>query len=97
MLIQVADGGLTIPIFWVTVTSVTTYLYRILTILRGTLYSKEEKMSLENAREILKEKQMTQWGFERDMREILMAHILVELIEEVRFMRNDLYKLLQNK
>jgi hypothetical protein len=34
----------------------------------------------------MQEKQMTQWAFERDMREILMARLLVELIEAVRFM-----------
>ena len=56
-------------------------------------------MSLEHAQEVLKkQEELTKGMFDKnDIRAVLTSQILVDLIEEVRLLRNDLSKLNQNE
>ncbi len=55
-------------------------------------------MSLEAARELVNDRSMHLglWTDNDDRRGVLTAQLLVELIDEVRMLRNDIQKLNQN-
>jgi len=65
----------------------------------GYFAAKGEKMSLEHAQEVLKkQEELTKGMFDKnDIRAVFTSQILVDLIEEVRLLRNDLSKLNQNR
>lgn len=65
----------------------------------GYFAAKGEKMSLEHAQEVLKkQEELTKGMFDKnDIRAVFTSQILVDLIEEVRLLRNDLSKLNQNE
>lgn len=65
----------------------------------GYFAAKGEKMSLEHAQEVLKKQEELTKGMsdKNDIRAVLTSQILVDLIEEVRLLRNDLSKLNQNE
>ena len=65
----------------------------------GYFTAKGEKMSLEHAQEVLKKQEELTKGMsdKNDIRAVLTSQILVDLIEEVRLLRNDLSKLNQNE